>query len=101
MGSGKNKQARASSILMNKEQVTKLRELEMDTRAIRQRKKRNFCSEEKNLKRALRAEARASEKKKRAHALRARAHRTSRAYVQAIVALVLPVNLIVILQKLL
>ena len=46
MGSGKNKQARASSILMNKEQVTSLRELAMDKRGIRERKKRTFCSED-------------------------------------------------------
>ena len=41
---------------------------------------------------ALRAEARASEKKKRARALRARSHRASRACARAIVALTLPIN---------
>ena len=47
MGSGKNEQVRASSILVNKEQVTKLRELEKDKRGTRQRKERKFCSEKK------------------------------------------------------
>eukprot|EP00493_Phyllostaurus_siculus_P027893 UN28241 len=31
---------------MNKEQVTSLRELAMDKRGVRERKKRNFCSED-------------------------------------------------------